>query len=254
MVNSRYDPFSEFDDFFGSGFPGFSSRMGYPIPRHREAVDIGEYFSDQTKELIQEAGKKAIDVNRTEVDTEHLLSAIVDSDVATEILRQFKIKPQDLKQYIEENAPKSDKKLESATLELTISPRLKDTFEKAFYISRELGHGYIGPEHLLIALSQGEGLAGEVLQRYGLTPEALRQQTLKVVGKGAKEGRVEPKTNTPALDKYSRDLSKLARDGKLDPVIGRADEIETAIEILSRRTKNNPVLIGEPGVGKTSLS
>lgn len=247
------DPFEEFRSVFGDDFGSMTSRMGYPIPRHREAVDIGEYFSNQTKELIQEAGKKAVDFNRAEVDTEHLLSAIADSDVATEILRQFKLKPQELKQYIEENAPKGDKKLEGTEIELTVSPRLKDTFEKAFYISRELGHGYIGPEHLLIALSEEEGLAGEVLQRYGLTPEALRQQTLKVVGKGAKEGRVEQKTNTPQLDKYSRDLSKLAREGKLDPVIGRADEIENTIEILSRRAKNNPVLIGEPGVGKTAI-
>ena len=104
------DPFEEFRSAFGDDFPAFSSRLGQPIPRHREAVDISGYFSDQTKELIQEAGKKAVDFNRTEVDTEHLLSAIADSDVATEILRQFKLKPQDLKQYIEENAPKGDKK------------------------------------------------------------------------------------------------------------------------------------------------
>ena len=124
MFGGGYDPFEEFRSVFGNDFPSMSSRMGYPIPRHREAVDIGEYFSDQTKELIQEAGKKAVDFNRTEVDTEHLLAAITDSDVATEILRQFKIKPPDLKQYIEENAPRGDKRLEGATVELTVSPRL----------------------------------------------------------------------------------------------------------------------------------
>lgn len=246
------DPFGDLSSFFDDDFPSFSSQMGYPLPRHREAVDVGEYFSEQTKELIQEAGKKAVDMNRTEVDTEHLLYAIADSDVVAEILRQFKLKPEDIKGYIDENAPKGTKEL-TGEVELTVSPRLKDTFEKAFRISQELGHGYIGPEHLLIALSGEEGLAGELLQKYGLTQEALRQQTVKVVGKGAKEGRVETKSNTPQLDKYSRDLTKLAREGKLDPVIGRASEIESTIEILSRRTKNNPVLIGEPGVGKTAI-
>jgi ATP-dependent Clp protease ATP-binding subunit ClpC len=96
-------------------------------------------------------------------------------------------------------------------------------------------------------------MAGDILRKYGLTAEALRQKVVKVVGKGAEEGRVETQTNTPQLDKYSRDLSELARQGKLDPVIGRAKEIESTIEILARRTKNNPVLIGEPGVGKTAI-
>ncbi len=246
------DPFSDLSSFFEDDFPSFSSQLGYPIPRHREAVDVSEYFSEQTKDFIQEAGKRAVDFNRTEVDTEHLLYAILDSDVVAEILKQFKIKPEDLKQYIEENAPKGKKELEGE-IELSVSPRLKDTFEQAFRISQELGHSYIGPEHLLIALADEEGLAGEVLEKYGLTPQSLRQQTLKVVGKGAKEGRVEVKSNTPQLDKYSRDLTKLAKQGKLDPVIGRASEIESTIEILSRRTKNNPVLIGEPGVGKTAI-
>lgn len=247
------DPYGDVGSFFDEDFPGFSSRFGYPIPRHRESIDIGEYFSDKTKELIQEAGRKAVDFNRTEVDTEHLLLAITGSDVAAEILKQFKIKPSDIKGYLDENAPKGQTKITGTEIELTLSPRLKDAFEKAFYISQELGHGYIGPEHLLIALVEEEGLAGELLRKYGLTPQSIRQQVVKVVGKGAKEGRLEAKTNTPQLDKYSRDLTSLAKQGKLDPVIGRGDEIETTIEILSRRTKNNPVLIGEPGVGKTAI-
>jgi len=137
---------------------------------------------------------------------------------------------------------------------LTISPRIKNVIEGAFNASQELGHNYIGPEHLLAGLVEEEdGLAGNLLRKYGLTSESIRQKIIKVVGKGAKEGRVESQSATPTLDKYSRDLTKLAEAGKLDPVIGRADEIETTIEILSRRTKNNPVLIGEPGVGKTAI-
>jgi ATP-dependent Clp protease ATP-binding subunit ClpC len=92
-----------------------------------------------------------------------------------------------------------------------------------------------------------------VLRRYGLAPQAIRQQVTKVVGRGVEEGRVSAPTNTPNLDKYARDLTQLARDGKLDPVIGRAREIETTVEVLARRKKNNPVLIGEPGVGKTAI-
>lgn len=92
------------------------------------------------------------------------------------------------------------------------------------------------PEHLLIGLAEeGEGLAAAMLRKLGLTPQALRQQVTKVVGKGAEEGRVETPSNTPDLDQFSRDLTKLARDGKLDPVIGRAREIETTIEVLARR-------------------
>ncbi len=246
------DPFRDFFSEFGDDFEGFSSRLGYPIPRHRESVDIDQYLSEHTKELIQQAAQKAVEMSRKEVDTEHLLYAIVESDVVQEILRQFKIKPNDLKGYIDENAPKETAKTDGE-MSLMVSPRIKNVLGNAFQTAQELGHGYIGPEHLLSALAQEEGLAGEVLRKYGLTPEALRQQTVKVVGKGAKEGRVETKSTTPQLDKYSRDLTKLAREGKLDPVIGRATEIETTIEILSRRTKNNPVLIGEPGVGKTAI-
>lgn len=248
---SQY-PYGE-DPFFPDDFDTFSSQMGYPIPRHREAVDIGQYFSEHTKELIQTAARDALERGRTEVDTEHLLSAVISSEVVQEILRQFKIKPREIEEYIEENAPRGQPITPTETTELAVSPRLKNVFEHAFTVSREMGHGYIGPEHLLVGLSEEEGLAGNVLQKYGLTPQALRQQVVHVVGEGAQEGRVARKSNTPQLDKYSRDISNLAREGKLDPVIGRANEIETTIEILSRRTKNNPVLIGEPGVGKTAI-
>lgn len=258
---------SPFDSLFGSrslldmfddlpsDFGRLSSDMGYPIPRDREATNLEQYLSEHAKEIIQQAAETTVKFGRREVDTEHLLYALADSDVTAEILKQFKLKQADLKGYIEANAPKGDEKEpEEGQVEVTVSPRVKAVLESAFQVARELGHGYIGPEHLLIALAEeDEGMASEVLRKYGLTPQALRQKTVKVVGKGAEEGRVDTKSNTPQLDKFSRDLSKLAREGKLDPVIGRADEIETTIEILARRTKNNPVLIGEPGVGKTAI-
>ncbi|MDB5186028.1 MAG: ATPase with chaperone, ATP-binding subunit [Candidatus Saccharibacteria bacterium] len=241
-------------DPFAEDFGELASQTGTPLPRDREATNIEEYISEHTKELIQRAAETAVSFGRNEVDTEHLLYALADSDVIQEILKQFKLKVDDIKSYIEANAPREKQAEREGTIELTVSPRVKRVLENAFRNSQELGHSYIGPEHLLIGLVQeDEGMAGEILRKYGLTPEAIRQKTVKVVGKGAADGRVEAQTNTPQLDKYSRDLSELARVGKLDPVIGRAKEIETTIEILARRTKNNPVLIGEPGVGKTAI-
>jgi ATP-dependent Clp protease ATP-binding subunit ClpC len=237
-------------------FENFSSRLGYPFPRHREAVDIDQYLSAHTKELLQEAAQTALKFKRDEVDTEHLLYAISNSDVVKEIYKQFKVNPDEIKNYIEANTPKGEKEVKTGeATQLYISPRVKNVFELAFQVAQELGHSYIGPEHLLVGLIEEEdGMAGDLLRKYGLSPQAVRQKIIKVVGKGAQEGRVETQSTTPQLDKYSRDLTKLAREGKLDPVIGRADEIETTIEILARRTKNNPVLIGEPGVGKTAIA
>jgi ATP-dependent Clp protease ATP-binding subunit ClpC len=225
------------------------------LPRHREAVDIDQYLSAHTKELLQEAAQTALKFKRDEVDTEHLLYAISNSDVVKEIYKQFKVNPDEIKNYIEANTPKGEREVKKGEApQLYISPRVKNVFELAFQAAQELGHSYVGPEHLLVGLIEEEdGMAGDLLRKYGLSPEAVRQKIIKVVGKGAQEGRVETQSATPQLDKYSRDLTKLAREGKLDPVIGRADEIETTIEILARRTKNNPVLIGAPGVGKTAI-
>lgn len=246
---------SPLGDFFGDDFGQLSSNLGTPLPREREATNIEEFISESTKEIIQQAAEAAVTFDRREVDTEHLLYALVDSDVVREIFKQFKLKSEDIKGYIETNSPKGSQKIkETDQVEVTVSPRVKQVLENAFTSSRELGHSYIGPEHLLLGLLQeDEGMAGDILRKYGLTPESLRQKIVKVVGQGAEEGRVKSQSTTPQLDKYSRDLSALANQGKLDPVIGRAKEIETTIEILARRTKNNPVLIGEPGVGKTAI-
>lgn len=238
-------------DFFGEDF-------GIPFGSfgtERESIDLGDYMSKVSRDLLQQAAKKAIDFGKNQVGTEHLLYVLLDNDVVNEILKQFKISPQEIKIYIDNNAPKGNFKPEGDEVEVDISPRLKSALERAFMVSRELEHNYVGPEHLLIGLAEEEeGLASNILRKYGLTPQALRQATIKVVGKG-KEGVKTGRrmSNTPTLDKLSRDLTELARQGKLDPVIGRAKEIETVIEVLARRKKNNPVLIGEPGVGKTAI-
>ncbi|OWJ83874.1 Clp protease ClpC, partial [Haematobacter missouriensis] len=232
------------DATFGEGAPRRGSRRG-------GGRTIADRLSEQGNKLLQDAAQKAGEFGRSEVDTEHLLLALTPSDVVKTILEQFKVDVDDLRRQIEKEAKRGDAKTEG---EIGVSPRLKDALNRAFIASNELGHSYVGPEHLLIGLAEeGEGLAAAMLRKLGLTPQALRQQVTKVVGKGAEEGRVETPSNTPDLDQFSRDLTKLAREGKLDPVIGRAREIETTIEVLARRKKNNPVLIGEPGVGKTAI-
>ncbi|MCS7240476.1 MAG: AAA family ATPase, partial [Candidatus Bipolaricaulota bacterium] len=212
-------------------------------------------LSAHAKELLQRAARLAVDYGKKEMDTEHVLYALTESEVVREILREFKLSPDDIRGYIEHNAPRGSFRAEKGqTVRVGMSPRVKAVLEEAFHAARELGHSYVGPEHLLIGLlAEPDGLAGDLLRKYGLSPQVVRQKVVKVVGRGAEEGRVERRSNTPTLDKFSRDLTELARQGKLDPVIGRAKEIETVIEILSRRKKNNPVLIGEPGVGKTAI-
>ena len=229
--------------------------FGDEAPRARSARRQGGGFarkvSEQAERLLQEAAQHAAGMGRAEVDTEHLLLALTGSEVVKSVLDQFKISVDQLKGQIEAEAKRGDKPHEG---EIGVSPRVKDALSRAFGASTDMGHSYVGPEHLLIGLAEeGEGLAANMLKKLGLTPQALRQQVARVVGKGAEDGTAEAPTNTPELDKYSRDLTKMARDGKLDPVIGRAAEIETTIEILARRKKNNPVLIGEPGVGKTAI-
>jgi ATP-dependent Clp protease ATP-binding subunit ClpC len=262
---------SLFDGFFDEDEPGGAAASdrngarngsgGRRIPvttrggRGRAAA-VEERLSEHAQELLQQAARTAQEWGRREVDTEHLLHALIGSDVVHTVLDQFKLSIDDLRQQIEAEGKGAGarKAADPNTKDIGVSPGVKDALARAFAASRELGHSYVGPEHLLIGLlEEDEGLAGTILRRYGLTPQALRQQVVKVVGRGAEEGRVDQPTNTPNLDKYSRDLTALARDGKLDPVIGRAREIETTMEILARRKKNNPVLIGEPGVGKTAI-
>ncbi len=251
------DPSDDRDRTGGEGDGGGRAipvRSGRGSARGRGAqAGVADRLSKHAEEILQGAAREAAEAGRREVDTEHLLLALTESDVVRTILDQFKVSLDDLRRQVEQETPRGDAAPEEGG-EIGVSPRVKDALARAFRASAEFGHSYVGPEHLLIGLAEeGEGLGSDVLRRYGLTPQAIRQQVTKVVGRGAEEGRVEAPTNTPNLDKYARDLTKLAREDKLDPVIGRAKEIETTIEVLARRKKNNPVLIGEPGVGKTAI-
>ena len=259
------DMLNPFDSLLGGGglsrfFGGLGNgaddeaQGGFAAEVPRESVDVTDAFSEQTLELLQRAAEKAHELRRNELDTEHLLYVLSDTDVCVALLKELKLSPQDLRGYIDAHAQTGSAAPDAAVDRMTISPRLKKAFQYAFQASRELGHSYVGPEHLLIGLaSVPDSIAGTQLRKYGVTPEALRQKVVKVVGKGAEDGRVDTPTGTPTLDRFGRDLTAIARQGKLDPVLGRAQEIENTIEVLARRKKNNPVLIGEPGVGKTAI-
>ncbi|OAJ57373.1 Clp protease ClpC [Paraburkholderia ginsengiterrae] len=253
-----------FDSLLGGGglsrfFGGVGHESGHDdeefaaeVPR--ESVDATDAFSEQTLELLQRAAEKAHELHRNELDTQDLLYVLADTDVCTALLKELKLSPQDIKGYIDQHAQTGTADPDAPIDRMTISPRLKKAFQYAFQASRDLGHSYVGPEHLLIGLAAvPDSIAGTLLKKYGVTPEALRQKVVKVVGKGAEDGRVDTPSGTPTLDKFGRDLTAMARQGKLDPVLGRAQEIESTIEVLARRKKNNPVLIGEPGVGKTAI-
>jgi ATP-dependent Clp protease ATP-binding subunit ClpC len=251
-------PFESLFRGFFDEFPGEELEDEPTVPRgrrSRESVDLDQYLSEQAKEVLQDAARTAVDFGKTEVDTEHLLRALSDQESVKTILDSFKISIPDLKAQIEADAaPSSGKRVEKETASIGVSPRVKSALQKALEASQELGHSYVGPEHLLIGLAEEEdGHAGELLRKVGVTAQALRQKALKVVGKSGKEGGGKSPSATSNLDKFSRDLTELARQGKLDPVIGRAKEIESTIEVLARRKKNNPVLIGDPGVGKTAI-
>jgi len=139
---------------------------------------------------------------------------------------------------------------------LTLTPRAKKVLELAMIEARQLGQGYIGTEHILLGLiREGEGIAAQVLTGLGADAEKVRSEVTGLLGDvpapGSKGKRTAQKT--PTLDQFGRDLTAMAGEGKLDPVIGRSQEIQRVIQVLSRRTKNNPVLIGDPGVGKTAV-
>lgn len=234
------------DDFFSDLF----SDLFENEPRVQERVDVYDYLSESGKEVLEKASHYAQEFGSSEIDSEHLLLALIDDHLIRKIFNNLKISETEIKSNLEKNIQKN---LQEEYEEIEYSPRLKRILDLSLPEAQNLRHNYVGPEHLLLALMQeGEGLGAHILKKQKLDYEKIKQAVIKVVGRGAKEGFI-PAMQTPNLDQFSRDLTALARLGKLDPVIGRQKEIETAIEVLSRRTKNNPVLIGEPGVGKTAI-
>ncbi len=244
---------SLFDEFFSDFFEDFGGRAagtaGARPQRPVEQIDVTESFSDATRELLQRAAQKALEWGSLDLDTDHLLWAAVQDDVVSHVLKQLGADAGAIAEQVEEEADQGER----TDVAPSLTPDAKAALLAAYEESRQLGASYVGPEHVLLALARDEEEpAGELLSRFGVTHTKLRGAVIR--GVEAVEGGGRPASTTKALDEHSRDLTEEARNGKLDPVIGRADEIEQTIEILSRRTKNNPVLLGDPGVGKTAIA
>jgi ATP-dependent Clp protease ATP-binding subunit ClpC len=235
---------SPFDDFiarlYGAG-------QGPPQPGQR--VDITRLMSGPARELLGAAATLVAERGGSDLDTEHLLWAAARLAPTRQMLARAGADPDALAATIEEQqrgAPPSDQPPQ-------LTPGAKRALLDAHRISRSLGSTYIGPEHILFALAVNpESDAGRMLGGARVTPEALQQAYLAGQGAGVPPGQ-DGRSDTPTLDEFGRDLTAMAREGRVDPVIGRDSEIEQTIEVLSRRGKNNPVLIGEAGVGKTAI-
>jgi ATP-dependent Clp protease ATP-binding subunit ClpC len=247
-LSNRFGGRSLFDDFFSDFFADSPDRERIAAPgRQVERVDVTQFFSDATRALLQRAAQTALEWGSLDLDTDHLLHAALKDDVVRHVLQQIDADPNAIAAEVEEEADKAER----TDVAPSLSPDAKAALLAAYDESRELGASYVGPEHVLLALARdSETQAGELLQQFGVSHTKLRGAVIRGLESG---GAPRETTKTPTLDQFGRDLTQLAREGKLDPVIGRADEIEQTIEILSRRTKNNPALIGDPGVGKTAI-
>jgi ATP-dependent Clp protease ATP-binding subunit ClpC len=200
------------------------------------------------------AQEEAQHFNHSYIGTEHILLGLVreDEGVAAKVLMNLGIGISKVRSAVEFIIERSEK---PSTGEIGLTPRAKRVIELAIDEARSLGHSYIGTEHLLLGLlREGEGIAASVLDSFGINLERAREEIKRVLSQSAPRSRpARPQSRTPTLDQLGIDLTELARAEKLDPVIGRIKEIERITQILSRRTKNNPALIGEPGVGKTAI-
>ena len=226
-------------------------------------------FTDRVRKVLAMAREEAIRLQHDYVGTEHILLGLIreGEGVAAAVLTNLNVDLEQIHERVEESVRKG--KATIALGELPYTSRAKKVLEFAMAEARDFNHSYVGTEHLLLGLLREEkGIAAQVLNSLGVTLEEARADTLKVLGSevapaepagigGSGQGGTtkagDKKSKTPALDHFCRDLTELARKGKLDPTIGRESEIERVIEILCRRKKNNPVLIGEPGVGKTAI-
>lgn len=234
-----------------------------------------ERFTDRARKVLQLANQEAQRLNHEYIGTEHILLGLVKegSGVASNVLKNMDVDLTKIRREVEKLVNQGTDMIAMGKLPQT--PRAKRAIEYAMDEARNLGHTYVGTEHLLLGLlREDEGIAAQVLMNLGLRLDSVREEILELIGNGKDNserssnasqnaqpvGGSEPevlkpnsKSKTPALDSFGRDLTELCRQKKLDPVIGRDKEIERAIQILGRRTKNNPVLLGEAGVGKTAI-
>jgi ATP-dependent Clp protease ATP-binding subunit ClpC len=229
----------------------------------------GYNFTERVRKVLAMAREEAARLHHEYVGTEHILLGLIreGEGVAAAVLQNLSVDLEEVQQKIEETVKKG-KAAQATGPDLPYTSRAKKVLELAMGEARELNHSYVGTEHLLLGLLREEkGIAAQVLTDAGVNLEAARAETLRLLGTEMPQGGAAPsgatpapaaakgekKSKTPALDHFCRDLTTLAAEGQLDPTIGRAKEIERVMEVLSRRKKNNPVLIGEPGVGKTAI-
>ncbi len=233
----------------------------------------GYNFTERVRKVLAMAREEAARLHHEYVGTEHILLGLIreGEGVAAAVLQNLSVDLDDIQQKIEETVKKG-KAAQATGPDLPYTSRAKKVLELAMSEARELNHSYVGTEHLLLGLLREEkGIAAQVLTDAGVNLEAARAETLRLLGTEMPQGgqgqqqqggagqqqpaapKGEKKSKTPALDHFCRDLTQLAAEGQLDPTIGRAKEIERVMEVLTRRKKNNPVLIGEPGVGKTAI-
>jgi len=225
-----------------------------------------ERFTDRARKVMALANQEAQRFNHEYIGTEHILLGLVKegSGVGATVLKNLDVDIKKLRLEVEKLVKSGPDMVTMGKLPQT--PRAKKVIEYAIEEARSLNHNYVGTEHILLGLlRESEGIAAQVLMNLGLKLEDVRQEVLNLLGAGVEGGPGalgmkmgpmvgrKPKSKTPALDSFGRDLTQLAADGELDPVIGRMNEIERLVQILCRRTKNNPVLLGEAGVGKTAI-
>jgi ATP-dependent Clp protease ATP-binding subunit ClpC len=212
-----------------------------------------ERFTDRGRKIIILAREEAERHQNDYLGTEHLVLAILreGDGVALAVIKKMGLSPEQVRLEIERNLPSGGSTMTFG--EIPFTPRVKKVIEFSIEEAKLLGHNYIGSEHLLLGLlREEEGMGGKILRSLGANLLTARQLTINLLKKNVPREK-DKKSNTPALDEFGRDLTQLATEGSLDPVIGRTDEIERVLQILCRRTKNNPVLIGESGVGKTAI-
>jgi len=240
---------SAFDEFLARYLDGERARAS-------RSIDLTRFLSLRTQEFLQQAGAYALERGQRELDALHVLRVLVGESPAKDAVERVGADPGAIARAVEQRLPQAS---DPADVDgAVITPSVQRALFHAFQVARSSGSTYVDPEHLFFALVLGQDApAGQILAQAGVTADALLQGARETVTPaGATSGEQEPEataSDTPMLDRFGTDLTALARAGSLDPVIGREDEIEQTIEILSRRTKNNPVLVGEAGVGKTAI-
>jgi ATP-dependent Clp protease ATP-binding subunit ClpC len=215
-----------------------------------------ERFTEKAIKVIMLAQEEARRLGHNFVGTEQILLGLIGegTGVAAKVLKSMGVNLKDARIEVEKIIGRGSG---FVAVEIPFTPRAKRVLELSLEEARQLGHNYIGTEHLLLGLiREGEGVAARVLENLGVDLSKVRTQVIRMLGETAEvtSGGSQGRTKTPTLDEFGSNLTQLAAEGKLDPVVGRQKEIERVIQILGRRTKNNPVLIGEPGVGKTAIA